>query len=51
MPPSKQEERKCKCRPCNPKRKVVRVKIPKGYNWTKSDNTGKQIIIEFVEIY
>jgi hypothetical protein len=43
-------EKRCQCKACNPKIKQVFVKIPKGYNWTKTTNDGEKLLITFIEI-
>ena len=42
--------KKCKCKPCNQKIKQVKVAIPKGYNWYRTDKIGNKLVITFVEI-
>lgn len=42
--------KKCPCKPCNPKHKTVKIVIPIGFNWLKTDKVGRKLTITFVEI-
>ncbi len=39
----------CKCKACNQKRLIKKIKIPKGYKWLQTNNTGEFLEIIFIK--